>query len=91
MYKDGELVAWVLLFEYGALGALHTLPPHRGKGLARALIYHVSQKLLSMGRAPYCFILEENEASQNLFRKMGFEYYRNFGIAFFEIFPEANS
>ena len=32
------LVCWCLTYDYGALGMLHTLPAHRGRGLARRLV-----------------------------------------------------
>ena len=32
------LVCWCLTYDYGALGMLHTLPAHRGRGLARELL-----------------------------------------------------
>ena len=33
-----SLVCWCLTYDYGALGMLHTLPAHRGRGLARRLV-----------------------------------------------------
>jgi GNAT superfamily N-acetyltransferase len=33
-----ELVAWVLVRHDGSMGVLHTLPAHRGKGYARAVV-----------------------------------------------------
>ena len=67
-----ELVAWALVSEHGSIGFLHTLEPHRRKGLAKALIYHLAKTLLCQGKTVFNVIEEENENSRQLFRKMGF-------------------
>ena len=90
-YKEDDLVSWVFVMEYGGMGLLNTLPAHRNKGLAKSLIYHVSQKLLADGRIPYCFIVKDNEVSQKLFSKMGFQYFMQFSVAFFVIKSKANN
>ena len=37
-HPRSSLVCWCLTYDYGALGMLHTLPAHRGRGLARQLV-----------------------------------------------------
>lgn len=91
LYKEDDLVSWIFVMEYGGMGVLNTLPAHQHNGLAKALIYHVSQKLLAMGRIPYCFIETKNEVSQKLFHKMGFQYYKHCSVSFFDVMCDTSS
>ncbi|XP_012714628.2 glycine N-acyltransferase-like protein 3 [Fundulus heteroclitus] len=68
----GEPVAWILVYDYCALGILYTLPEHRGKGYAKVLISTMAKKLHAEGYPVYCFIEEDNEVSYKLFQNMGF-------------------
>ncbi|KAG9274807.1 glycine N-acyltransferase-like protein 3 [Astyanax mexicanus] len=70
--SDGQPVAWILTYSYCAMGMLYTLPEHRGRGYARALISAMAQKLLSEGYPVYCYIEEENTLSYRLFQSLGF-------------------
>uniref|UniRef100_A0A3Q2NUP8 Glycine N-acyltransferase-like protein n=1 Tax=Fundulus heteroclitus TaxID=8078 RepID=A0A3Q2NUP8_FUNHE len=69
---QGEPVAWILVYDYCALGILYTLPEHRGKGYAKVLISTMAKKLHAEGYPVYCFIEEDNEVSYKLFQSMGF-------------------
>ncbi|XP_030627692.1 glycine N-acyltransferase-like protein 3 [Chanos chanos] len=68
----GQPVAWILTYESCAIGMLYTVPEHRGKGYAKALVTIISKKLFSQGYPVYCFIEEENQVSYRLFSKLGF-------------------
>ncbi|KAI4884931.1 hypothetical protein NFI96_013224, partial [Prochilodus magdalenae] len=70
--SDAQPVAWILTYPYCAMGMLYTLPEHRRKGYAKALVSVIAKKLHSEGYPVYCFIEEENKLSYRLFSSLGF-------------------
>ena len=71
---SGNLVSWSVLSWDGAMAALTTIPGHQGKGLAKAVISSLSQKVIERKMVPYVYI-EEIETSyipEKLFRNLGF-------------------
>ncbi|XP_014861866.1 PREDICTED: glycine N-acyltransferase-like protein 3 [Poecilia mexicana] len=80
----GVPVAWILVYEYCALGMLYTLPEHRGKGYAKVLISTMAKKLHADGYPVYCFIEEDNMVSYKLFQNMGFVEDTSYRAAWFE-------
>ncbi|XP_029963083.1 glycine N-acyltransferase-like protein 3 isoform X2 [Salarias fasciatus] len=72
MDEHGQPVSWILVYHYGALGILYTLPEHRGKGYAKVLISTMAKKLLAESHPVYCFIEEDNSLSYKLFKNLGF-------------------
>ncbi|XP_017268382.1 glycine N-acyltransferase-like protein 3 [Kryptolebias marmoratus] len=81
---QGEPVAWILVYDYCALGILYTLPEHRGKGYAKALISTMAKRLHADGYPVYCFIEEENMVSYKLFKSMGFIEVPSYRAAWFQ-------
>ncbi|XP_068597689.1 glycine N-acyltransferase-like [Brachionichthys hirsutus] len=69
---EGKPVSWILVHMACAIGMLYTVPEHRGKGYAKALITATAKWLHTEGYPVYCFIDEENEISYKLFKDMGF-------------------
>uniref|UniRef100_UPI0037E82805 glycine N-acyltransferase-like n=1 Tax=Semicossyphus pulcher TaxID=241346 RepID=UPI0037E82805 len=69
---EAKPVAWILVYSKCAMGVLYTLPEHRGKGYAKVLISTMSKRLHAEGYPVFCFIEEENTASYELFRSLGF-------------------
>ncbi|XP_035519370.1 glycine N-acyltransferase [Morone saxatilis] len=69
---EAKPVAWILTYPTCAMGMLHTLPEHRGKGYAKVLVSTMAKRLHAQGYPVYCFIEEENEVSYNLFKNLGF-------------------
>ncbi|MED6290872.1 hypothetical protein CHARACLAT_017809 [Characodon lateralis] len=69
---DGRPVSWILTYVSCALGMLYTLPEHRRKGYAKVLISSMAKRLSGQGYPVFCFIEEENIASYQLFKSMGF-------------------
>lgn len=81
--SDDQPVAWLLTYVSCALGILYTLPEHRGKGYAKALVTVMSKKLHSQGCPVYCFTEEENQLSYRLFTSLGFTDEPEFRAAWF--------
>lgn len=81
---QGDPVAWILTYDYCALGILYTLPEHRGKGYAKVLISTMAKKLHAEGYPVYCFIEEDNMASYKLFQNLGFTEDASYRAAWFE-------
>ncbi|CAB1453682.1 unnamed protein product [Pleuronectes platessa] len=80
-------VSWILTYASCAMGMLHTLPEHRGKGYAKVLISTMAKRLHTQEYPVYCFIEEENLVSYRLFKTMGFTEdptYRQAWVAFNE-------
>lgn len=68
----GELVAWTMTHDDGAVGFLHVLEAHRRKGYSYALTLYMCHKLRVQGKMPYVHIEETNTRSMNLATKVGF-------------------
>ncbi|XP_077351553.1 glycine-N-acyltransferase-like protein 3 [Festucalex cinctus] len=69
---EGRPVSWLLVYEYLAFGVLYTMPEHRNKGYAKALIRNMSQRFLAQSYPVFCYIEEDNMVSYNLFKSLGF-------------------
>jgi GNAT superfamily N-acetyltransferase len=69
---EGELMGFMGQHVEGSLGMLEIFPQARRKGLASALERHFCNRLLGEGRIPYCHIVQGNEASLALHKKLGF-------------------
>ncbi|XP_067277496.1 glycine N-acyltransferase-like protein 3 [Pseudorasbora parva] len=82
--ENNQPVSWVLLYDYCAIGMLYTLPEHRGKGYAKALVTTMAKKLHSQGYPIYCFIEESNQLSYKLFNSLGFTEDSAYRAAWYE-------
>ncbi|XP_075875008.1 glycine N-acyltransferase-like protein 3 [Nelusetta ayraudi] len=83
--KQGQPVAWILMYDYCAMGLLYTLPEHRGKGYAKVLISSMVKKICAKGYPVYCYIEVDNEVSYRLFKKMGFINDPSYEAAWFDV------
>ena len=70
--EDGSLVAWEITYFNGEMGMLHVVEKHRGRGIAKFIIYELGKKLISKGQEVFSFIVEDNEKSISLHLKCGF-------------------
>ncbi|GAA6094239.1 glycine N-acyltransferase-like protein 3 isoform X2 [Tachysurus ichikawai] len=70
--SEGQLVSWLLTYPSCAMGPIYTLPEHRQKGYAKALVTILAKKLHSDGYPVYCFINLENQPSYRLLTSLGF-------------------
>ncbi|XP_060727304.1 glycine N-acyltransferase-like protein 3 [Tachysurus vachellii] len=70
--SEGWPVSWLLSYPSCAMGPIYTLPEHRQKGYAKALVTILAKKLHSDGYPVYCFIKLENQPSYRLFTSLGF-------------------
>ena len=70
-YVDGVAVGMVGMHIQGAMGLLSVKPECRRNGYAEILEKFIINDVLSKGRVPYCQIVEGNEPSLSLQRKMG--------------------
>ena len=71
--QDGELVAWVMTHDDGAIGFLHVLPGYRSRSYAVALTCEMIRRVKHGGKIPFVHIEEENTSSIRLAKKLGFE------------------
>ena len=72
-------VSWAFTSWDGAISALQTLPGHRGKGLAKAIIKKLSVKLIGNGIHPFVYveIIDTSFIPESLFTSLGFHLYKN--------------
>lgn len=69
---EGETLAGFAGFHgEGSMGMLEILPPFRRRGYAMQLEAFLIDTALRGGHTPYCHVVEGNEASLHLQRKMG--------------------
>jgi GNAT superfamily N-acetyltransferase len=74
--EDGRLMAMtgerMRLGGLTEVSAVCTWPEFRGRGLARALVSHVSGLIAAEGRVPFLHVKTENVAAITLYERLGF-------------------
>uniref|UniRef100_A0A672SZ18 Glycine N-acyltransferase-like protein n=1 Tax=Sinocyclocheilus grahami TaxID=75366 RepID=A0A672SZ18_SINGR len=80
-----EPISWLLVYQHAALGLLYTLPQHRQKGYAKALVSMMAKNLLERGHPVYCFVEEENDSSYKLFTSLLFQSSPDYRAVWFEL------
>ncbi|KAF5901414.1 glycine N-acyltransferase-like isoform X1, partial [Clarias magur] len=60
--SECQPVSWILTYASCSVGMLYTMPEHRRKGYAKAVVTVLARKLRSEGYPVYCLIEEENQA-----------------------------
>lgn len=73
----GEIVAVIGIHLQGSMGILSVDERFRRRGYAEILEKFLIDKVLEQGLVPYCQIVEGNEASLSLQRKLGLELSKN--------------
>ena len=71
VFEGNELAGFAGFHDDGSMGMLEVLPPFRRRGYAAQLESHLIAAALKEGRRPYCHVVDGNEASLHLQRKMG--------------------
>ena len=75
--SGGEIVAVIGMHLQGSMGILSVDEKFRRRGYAEILEKFLINKVLEKGLVPYCQIVEGNEASLSLQRKLGLELSEN--------------
>lgn len=73
---NGELVAWAITHDDGAIGFLYVKPEFRGSGLGKDLSAFIIKNLRSENLPVYVHIEKDNKASMTLVTNMGFVHDR---------------
>lgn len=71
--QNGELLAWCLLHQPNAFTALQVRTDRQRTGLGSLLLRNMAKSLASEGKDSFAIIVDGNQASTNLFQKVGFE------------------
>ncbi|XP_012531732.1 uncharacterized protein LOC105834065 [Monomorium pharaonis] len=72
VFAKGSLAAWMVQSYYGAMFSMQTKPEYRRKGYGTKLVRYLTKRVAEKGYYPFVVIRPENEASQNLYKKLGF-------------------
>ncbi|KAN0021684.1 hypothetical protein ACTFIU_003828 [Dictyostelium citrinum] len=70
--KDGTLISWVIGFSDGRITQFATLPEFRGKGYGTKVVSKLIISFLEKGINPLAYIGGDNDISQSLFKKIGY-------------------
>lgn len=70
--ETGELMAWVLSYINECHSALTVKPEFRRRGLAKLVTQKLMHDRALQNKPSYCYILEDNVASEQLFISLGF-------------------
>lgn len=81
--EAGQLLAWGMTQDDGAIGFLHVLETHRRKGYAYSISLALIEAVRQAGQLPFECIEEENANSIRLATKLGFKKDRK--IHWFEV------
>jgi len=68
----GELVAWGLIYPWGALGALNVDEAHRQKGFCRAIVENLAHEAAQRGLTFYSHVEHNNQKSEIVHTSLGF-------------------
>lgn len=71
VFESDALAGFAGFHDDGSMGMLEILPPFRRRGYAAQLEAFLIAAALKEGRAPYCHVVDGNEASLHLQWKMG--------------------
>ena len=71
LFEGDALAGFAGFHGEGSMGMLEVLPAYRRRGYAMQLEAHLIATALRGGHTPYCHVVEGNEASLHLQRKMG--------------------
>ncbi|XP_076644614.1 uncharacterized protein LOC143354424 [Halictus rubicundus] len=72
VFVKGKLAAWMVQSYYGAMFSMQTKPEYRRKGYGTKLARYLTKRVADRGYQPFVVIRPENEASQSLYKKLGF-------------------
>ncbi|XP_014210035.1 uncharacterized protein LOC106640486 [Copidosoma floridanum] len=72
VFANGSLAAWMVQSYYGAMFSMQTKPEFRRKGYGTKLARFLTRRVAENGYKPFVVIRPENEASQSLYKKLGF-------------------
>lgn len=70
-FRDGELAGFIGTHTEGSMGLLEVWEKHRRQRVAEALEGYLINRLLLEGQTPYCNVVEGNDASMRLQKKLG--------------------
>ena len=71
VFESDALAGFAGFHDDGSMGMLEILPPFRRRGYAAQLEAFLIAAALKESRTPYCHVVDGNEASLHLQRKMG--------------------
>lgn len=71
--NTNELAAWMMTSYYGAMFSMQTLPKFRGKGYGTRIAKALTRQVIDSGYIAYVAVRPDNPASQNLYKKLGFQ------------------
>jgi len=69
---EDTLAGWALTHDDGAMGMLHVLDDYRRKGVAKAIVIDLIQKVRALGLTPYTYVEPSNSGSMELVTQLGF-------------------
>ncbi|MGL5330960.1 MAG: GNAT family N-acetyltransferase [Peptostreptococcaceae bacterium] len=75
VYKDKEIVSWLLIHEDNSLGPMYTKSEYRNENLATYVTINLIKELIKNNKTPYLHIVKGNKASDKLATKCGFKLY----------------
>ena len=73
LFIDDRIVGYIGAHTEGSIGMLYVIPEYRKHGYAMILENAMIEKKLKEGKIPFAQILESNEASLALQKKLGYE------------------
>lgn len=80
IFIDGKLVAVtgerMKMEDYSEISAVVTHPEFTGKGLAKQLVTHVSNKIIKENKTPFLHVAKQNVGAINLYEKLGYKTYQ---------------
>lgn len=73
LFEDGKLAGFIGVHTEGAMGMLEIYPEYRKRGYGYALEAFLIGRQIETGAIPYCHVIDGNDASIHLQKKLGLE------------------
>ncbi|MBQ6431860.1 MAG: GNAT family N-acetyltransferase [Oscillospiraceae bacterium] len=73
LFEDGTLAGFIGVHTEGAMGMLEIYPAYRKRGYGYALEAFLIGRQMETGATPYCHVIDGNDASVRLQKKLGLQ------------------
>lgn len=74
-YVDGNIAGFISFHSELSMGMLEVFEPYKRRGVGTELLIRDINYCLSVGRLPFCHIVDGNDKSKNMCEKLGLTFY----------------
>ncbi|MBH24991.1 MAG: hypothetical protein CMH57_11150 [Myxococcales bacterium] len=72
-FEGDALISWAMTHRDGSPGFMHTLAPHRRRGVGLRVAADLLLQVITAGWIPFCHVVEGNKAPMGMIARFGFK------------------